>query len=434
MKALDILEESGFEAYCVGGCVRDAMLGKTPDDWDVCTNALPEQMKELFSGFHTVETGLKHGTLTVIIDRNPVEITTYRTDGGYENHRKPRQVEFIRSLSQDLSRRDFTVNAMCYNPSVGLVDMFGGAEDLKNKIIRCVGDAPKRFDEDALRILRAVRFASALGFEIDKDTKKAILEKKELLKFISAERIFSELKKLLCGKNCVNILMDFREVIAVFIPEISPCFDFLQNNPHHIYDVWEHICRSVGYCRPEPVIRLAMLLHDIGKPLLATVDENGVSHFKKHQFKSADMAVEILKRLKCDAASVSYIHNLIREHDNRILEDKKAVKRFISRYSFEFFMDYLEVRRADTYAQSDYLKAEKLKTLDRLAVIAIEAEESNACLKITDMVCGGREMMALGLEGRQIGEALQYALEGIISEEITNDRNEIISYIKERFM
>lgn len=432
-KAIEILEENGFEAYCVGGCVRDSLLGKTPYDWDICTNALPAQMRIVFSDFRIIETGIKHGTVTVIIDRNPVEITTYRTESGYLDHRRPSHVSFITSLEGDLSRRDFTVNALCYNPKSGLVDMFGGVDDLNKRVIRCVGDPEMRFEEDALRILRALRFASVLDFEIDKSTSLAVNEKRQLLEFISSERIFAELKKLVCGKNAENILSEYKEVIAVFIPEIAPCFGFAQNNPHHAYDVWGHICKSVGSCRPDPVIRLAMLMHDIAKPELATVDENGINHFKKHQFKSAEKAVEILKRLHCDNASVNYIHDLIWEHDNRIPEQEKAVKRFIAKYRFEFFMDYLEVRRADTYAQSEYRRYEKLKELDSLAILAIEIDESNACLKIADLAVDGNDIKALGLEGRQIGGSLAAALDAVISGEISNDRQEILSFVSENF-
>ncbi len=428
-KAINLLEESGFEAYCVGGCVRDSILKKDPNDWDICTNALPEQMQKVFADFHTIETGLKHGTITVIINRNPVEITTYRTDGEYQDHRKPTQVSFIKNLSGDLERRDFTINSMCYNPKLGFVDLFSGYDDISNKIIRCVGNAEYRFEEDALRILRALRFSSVLNFEIDIETKSAIYKKKNLLTHISSERIFSELKKLLCGKRATEILMEYKDVFAIFIPEIIPCFDFTQNNPHHIYDVWEHICRSISNARPDPIIRLTMLLHDIEKPALATTDENGINHFKKHQYYSAMTAEKVLKRMHCDNGSIKYIYNLVWEHDNRIPIEKKSVRRFISKYSFEFFMDYLEVRRADTYAQSNFQQHEKLRELDQLAIIAFDIFEDNDCLKISDLAVNGNDMISLGLSGEQIGNALSSALDAVISEEITNTKEEIIKYI-----
>lgn len=433
LKALNVLESHGFEAYCVGGCVRDSLLGKTPHDWDICTNAMPQQIKEIFTDYFTVDTGLKHGTLTAIIDRNPVEITTYRTDGEYKDHRRPEEVQFVRDLRQDLSRRDFTVNAMCWNPKTGLVDIFGGRQDLDKHIIRCVGEPHKRFEEDALRILRALRFSSKLGFDIEENTKSAAMQDRELLKCISAERIFSELKGLLCGKDAVKVLIDMKEIIAVFIPEVAPCFGFKQNNPHHIYDVWEHICHSVGYARPDETICLAMLLHDIGKPQAATVDENGINHFKKHQFISADMSNEILNRLRCDNASKQYVHDLIYEHDNRIPVERKSVKRFISRHDMNFFMDYLEVRRADTYAQSDYHREEKLRDLDSLAMIAFQLEKENACLKISDLMIDGRDMIALGYSGKTIGEALNFALDAVLSEDVDNSKQALLDYIKDNF-
>ena len=273
--ALDRLNECGYEGYIVGGCVRDSLLGKKPHDYDVCTNCTPDKMLEVFANFRTIETGLKHGTLTVLIEGEPVEITCYRSDGEYIGHRKPAQVTFESSLEEDLKRRDFTVNAMAYSPKEGLIDLYGGQGDLEKGIIKCVGEPEKRFDEDALRILRGLRFSSCLGFEIEEKTSKAILEQRELLKSISAERIASELKKLLCGKGARKILLDYREVIAVFIPELRESFDFRQNNPHHFLDVYGHICLSVENVRPQWQMRLTMLLHDIGKD---EQYESGISH------------------------------------------------------------------------------------------------------------------------------------------------------------
>ncbi len=257
--ALDMLHARGYKAYIVGGCVRDALLGKEPNDYDICTDCTPEGMKEVFASYNTIETGIKHGTLTVIIDHDPIEITTFRSDGTYSDHRKPDTVRFEKDLSQDLRRRDFTINALCYNRREGLVDMFGGTDDLKHRIVRCVGDPRERFDEDALRILRAMRFSSVLDFEIEKNTSFAIHRQKELLKNISAERIAAELKKLLCGRDPARILIEYRDVMAVLIPQLEPCFDLAQNNPHHCWDVYTHICKSVNNISPDWVLRLAML-------------------------------------------------------------------------------------------------------------------------------------------------------------------------------
>lgn len=430
-QAIDILEHNGYTAYAVGGCIRDSLLGKTPHDWDICTNCRPEKMKEAFEGFRTIDTGLKHGTVTVMIENELIEITTFRSDGEYENHRKPAQVKFVDDLYLDLERRDFTINAMCCCNSDEIIDLFGGQKDLHNGILRCVGNASQRVEEDALRILRGLRFASVLDFKIHDETKRAMFEKKQLLECISSERISDELKKLLCGKAAEKVLSEYKEIIAVIIPEIRPCFGFAQNNPHHCYDIWEHIIKSVSFVRPEPVIRTAMLLHDIGKPSMATKDENGVSHFKKHQFVSAKMADEILKRLRFDSRSISYIHDLICEHDNRIPADMHSVKRFIAKYDFQFMLDYLEIRRGDTYAQSDYRRAEKLAELDEIARLTIELADQDTCLKISDLAVNGNDLIALGLDGRNIGFWLSKLLELVIEDKIKNDKTELLEYIKD---
>lgn len=429
--AMEILNKNGFRAYAVGGCIRDSLLGKAPHDWDICTDCLPEKMKEIFSGFRTIDTGIRHGTVTVMIENELVEITTFRSDGEYENHRKPAQVEFVGNLEQDLMRRDFTVNAMCCDIDGKIYDYYGGREDLKNHMIRCVGEAEERFEEDALRILRGLRFASVLGFQIEADTRKAIFEKKRLLEHISAERIRDELTKLICGKSAECILNEYRDIIGVIIPEIIPCFDFEQNNPHHCYTVWEHIAKSVSYVRPGVIIRTAMLLHDIGKPQAATRDENGISHFKKHQYISAEMARDILKRLKFDNRSIDYIHDLIWEHDNRIPPQISSVKRFVSKYDFQFVFDYLELRRGDTYAQSEYKRKEKLRELDEIASIAIELMEQDACLKISDLAVDGNDLIKLGLEGKEIGEWLQRLLELVMDDKLCNVKQNLLDYIKE---
>ena len=431
-KTMEILNSSGYQAYAVGGCIRDSLLGKTPHDWDVCTDCLPEKMKEIFSGFRTFDTGLKHGTVTVMIDHELVEITTFRSEGEYENHRKPIQVEFVRNLEEDLRRRDFTVNAMCCDINSRVYDFYGGQADLEKGIIRCVGRAEERFEEDALRILRGLRFASVLDFEIEYQTARAMFEKRALLECISAERISEELKKLLCGKAAERILNDYREIIAVIIPESRACFDFRQNNPHHCYDVWRHIAKSVSMVRPEPVIRTAMLLHDIAKPQMATTDEQGVSHFKKHQYVSAELARGILKRLKYDNRSTEYIYRLIWEHDNRIPAQEKSVKRFISKYDFQFMFDYLEVRRGDTYAQSGFRRHEKLEELDEIARIVIGLMEQDLCLKVSDLAVDGKDLMAIGLEGRRIGECLDTLLDLVIDEKIENEKEQLLGYIKEK--
>ncbi|MBR6044586.1 MAG: HD domain-containing protein [Ruminococcus sp.] len=432
VKAIEILENAGYQAYCVGGCVRDSLFGKEPEDWDICTSASPDEMKAVFTDYRTIETGIKHGTLTVVIDRNPIEITTYRTEGVYAAHRRPVSVNFIRDLDGDLSRRDFTINAMCCDREGNITDRFGGGQDLKDKLIRCVGDPAKRFDEDALRILRALRFASVLGFEIEPETSKAIFDKRFLLEYISGERIFAELKKLLCGKNVTKILIDYKEVFAAIMPEITPCFGFAQPTKHHCYDVWTHIAVSVGCCREDARLRLAMLFHDIGKPAMARYDEDGTVHFKGHPIKSAEMLTEILDRFRSDNATISYVREQVIEHDNRIPVTRKNVKRFMAKHDFDFFMDYLEIRRADTLAQSDYNREGKLEELDQLAFIAVTVNNENSCLKLTDLAVDGKDMISLGMSGRQIGAMLQRLLDLVVDDKLENDHDVLLDYARNR--
>lgn len=430
---IERLEQKGYCAYIVGGCVRDSLLGKTPNDYDVCTDCKPDTMTEIFSDHHVIKTGIQHGTLTVMSQGKPVEITTFRSDGEYVDHRKPAQVTFESSLDEDLKRRDFTVNALCYNEREGLIDLFGGTEDLKNGIIKCVGEPENRFDEDALRILRAMRFASVLGFEIEEETSQAMHDKAGLLKEISAERIFTELKKIITGKNAGRILSGYKDIIGVIIPEFVPTFGCLQNCPHHIYDVYGHICKSVDNIAPNAHLRLTMLLHDIGKPEMKRTDENGTDHFKKHQYVSAERSREILRRLKSDRKTEQKVYDLIWEHDNRIPPQRRAVKRLISKYSYEFFADWLAVRRADTLAQSEYRRREKLAELDELEKIAAQLKEEDSCLKLSDLAVKGGDLIGAGYSGAQIGRALNEALAAVMEEKIPNDRDSIMNYLRSLF-
>lgn len=429
-KVIGLLELAGFEAYIVGGCVRDQLLGAEPNDYDVCTNARPEQVIEALSGLHVIETGIKHGTVTAMVEHKPVEITTFRNDGEYEDHRHPKQVTFSKTLKEDLSRRDFTVNAMAYSDRTGLVDMFGGQGDLRNRIIRCVGEPDKRFDEDALRILRAMRFSSVLDFEIEDETAAAVMRNRRLLEKISAERIMQELQKLLCGDRAVDVLLGFSEVMCVIIPELAPCVGFRQNNPHHCYTVYEHLCRSVGNIRKDPALRLTMLLHDIEKPACKTTDDLGIDHFKGHPVKSAETADLILRRLKLDNASRERITALIRNHDNRIACTKKTVKKYISKHDMGFFEDYLDVRYADTMAQSNFRIEQKLDELEMFHYIYDEIVAERPVLSVRQLDIDGRDLMAEGYKGRTIGEALSLALDAVIDEVCVNEKKELLSYIE----
>ena len=432
-RVIDILVQNEYEAYIVGGCVRDSVMGTEPHDHDVCTNCAPDEMLRIFKDFHTIDKGLKHGTLTVMSEHIPVEVTTYRSDGEYSDHRRPDSVKFERELSEDLKRRDFTVNAMCYNPQEGLVDMFNGESDLKNGIIRCVGNAEDRFEEDALRIMRALRFASVLDFKIEEKTAAAMRVKSHLLGAISAERVFSELKKLLCGKAVCRILLEYSDLIAVIIPEVKPCIGCVQNNIHHCYTVYEHISHSVGNIEPDEDLRLAMLFHDIAKPLKKTTDADGVDHFKLHPLAGADVAKRVLCRLKSSNKTVDRVTALIREHDNRIPPTKHSVKRFIAKYDYDFYFDWLKVRRADTMAQSDYQRVEKLEELDKLEILGKIILEESCCLKITDLAINGHDIISLGYVGSQIKSALIFALDGVIDEKVYNEHDALLAYVRENF-
>ncbi|MBQ8967490.1 HD domain-containing protein [Ruminococcus sp.] len=430
---LNRLLQNEYESYIVGGCVRDAMMNNEPHDYDVCTNCTPDKMVDIFKDFHTIETGLKHGTLTIMSEHMPVEVTTYRSDGEYTDHRRPDTVKFETELREDLKRRDFTINAMCYNPDDGLVDMFGGAEDLKNKLIRCVGTAEERFDEDALRILRALRFASVLDFNIEENTAAAMRSKAYLLSAISAERIFSELKKLLCGKAVCRIMTEYSDLITIILPEISDCIGCVQNNVHHCYDVYEHICHSIENIEPDEELRLTMLFHDIAKPSKKTTDEDGTDHFKLHQLASADVAEAVLSRLKSSNKTLKLVADLVREHDDRILPKRRSVKRFLAKYDYDFFDKWLKVRRADTLAQSNYLRAEKLAELDELTRLGAEIKEEMSCLKVSDLAINGHDMISLGFQGQQIKSALNFALDNVIDELVENDHDILVAFIKENF-
>jgi len=426
LTALNLLKNKKFEAYVVGGCVRDSLMGIAPHDWDICTNALPDEIIATFSDFKVIETGIKHGTVTVIIEKNPIEITTFRVDGEYSDNRHPTLVNFVSNLKDDLARRDFTVNSLAYSDETGLIDYFGGQLDIENKTIRCVGEADVRFKEDSLRILRAIRFSSTLGFEIEPITSSSIFKNKELLKNISAERISVELNKLLLGDNVYNVLLEYRDVIAVFIPEIQPTFDFEQRNPHHSLTVYNHIIKSVESVPKDLILRLTMLLHDIGKPQCFTLDNMNIGHFKGHPEISAQMSKVILKRLKYDNATIHKVVNLILEHDNRYPPNRRSIKRFMEKYDYGFLKCQNKVRLADCTAQSLYMRKEKLKEIHDVEEMAKDILKDNECFKLHDLVINGDDLISLGApSGKEIGEILNTLLELVIDEKIKNKKQEL---------
>lgn len=429
-RIMAVLSENGFEAFLVGGCVRDSLMGFIPHDYDITTNATPDEMLRIFSGFRVIETGPKHGTITVVIDGNNVEITTYRIDGEYDDNRHPKEVSFTRSLSEDLKRRDFTVNALAFNEEQGLVDLFGGKEDLDNKLIRCVGEPDKRFNEDGLRILRAMRFASVLRFNIQEETAKSIHKNKDLLKNISAERIFAELKKLLCGKNVEEILLLYKDVIAMFIPEIKPCFDFDQNTKYHCYDVYTHIVKSVSAVECEENLRISCFFHDIGKPQVYFTDENGTGHFYGHNKTSAKITENVLKRLKCDNETLKFVLQSVKYHDTEIVPTERAVKRFINKTSPSFLRSLLKIKRADAAAHAPKYRNREEYINNILSVLS-KIEEEKQCFSLKNLAINGNDLIELGYKpNEKMGEMLNNLLLAVIDGEVKNEKEELIKFIK----
>ncbi len=408
------LEQAGYEAYAVGGCVRDSLLGRQPHDWDVTTSAKPTQVKEVFR--HTIDTGIQHGTVTVMLDHEGFEVTTYRIDGEYEDSRHPKEVTFTVDLIEDLRRRDFTINAMAYNDKSGIVDAFGGVEDLENGIIRCVGEAAERFGEDALRILRAVRFSAQLGFSIAEGTKAAATELAPNLKNISAERIQAELVKLLMSAH-PDYMRDAYAlgITRIVLPELDDAFATEQNHPHHMYNVGEHLMQCLLHTRADKSLRIAALLHDIGKPRTKTTDADGTDHFHGHVEASEQMALDILKRLKFDNDTITKVQKYIKYHDYNAEPNARAVRRAVNKIGTEYFPQVLELRRADTLAQSTYQQAEKLARIDAIARLYSEILEKQQCVSLKTLEITGNDIIALGVpKGKRIGAILGELLDDVL--------------------
>lgn len=431
-KILDVLEQNGYEAYVVGGCVRDSILGRTPDDWDITTSASPLQVKELFS--HTVDTGLQHGTVTVLMNHEGYEVTTYRVDGDYEDGRHPKQVQFTASLEEDLKRRDFTINAMAYHPVRGLVDLFDGLGDIESKVIRCVGNPKERFGEDALRILRAVRFSAQLGFEIENATKKGIKALAPNLKCVSAERIQTELVKLLLSPHPDYIRTAYETGITrEFLPEFDECMNTPQNTPHHCYSVGEHILHSLTLVRADRVLRLTMLFHDIAKPVMRKTDENGRDHFKLHAIEGEKMTRGILRRLKFDNDTINKVTKLVRCHDDRPMPEIRSVRRAVNRIGEDLFPFYLEVQHADMLAQSEYKREEKSERLAGVEKCYKAVLEKNECVSLKTLAVTGRDLIDAGYKpGPLLGQLLGEMLEHVLDVPGDNNKENLISFIKEK--
>ncbi len=430
---LSKLNENGFEANIVGGCVRDILLGKEPHDWDICTDAMPEQIIECFNNYDIIDNGIKHGTVGVIIDKNVYEITTYRIDGEYNDCRHPNSVTFTNKLSYDLSRRDFTVNAMAFNLKDGLTDLFGGQADLKSGAIRCVGDPDKRFKEDALRIIRALRFASVYSFSIEIKTADAILRNAGLLKNISEERITSEFNRLLCGNTAPYILNRFRRVIAVFIPEIEVMFNFDQNNPHHNKTLWKHTTSAISHIDNDLILRLTMFFHDIGKPLAQKYDEvKKLCHYKGHNKFSAAITDNIMRRLKYPNDVIDKVKTLILFHDIRFSDNKRQIKHVMSAIGKENFQLLIKVQRADLLAQSMYKREEKLEKFNLACETFSRVVEEEECFKLSDLAVNGHDLIRLGItNGKDIGNTLKLLLSLVIDEKLDNEKKVLTAKAKE---
>lgn len=428
---LSLLSQSGFRAYVVGGCVRDYLLGRSGDDIDITTSAHPDEIKSVMlkNDIKIVETGLKHGTVTAVIGKASYEITTFRTDGDYSDNRHPENVAFVNDIEQDLARRDFTINAVAYNHSDGLIDEFGGVDDIENKKIRAVGDPDKRFNEDALRIMRAVRFASVLGFEIEEETKKALFKNKELLKNVSVERIYTELIKLLMGDNVLSVLDEYKEIIGVIIPELIPCFECEQHNPWHVYNVYGHIIHAVEAAPKNEILRLSMLLHDIGKPAVRRRDENGKDHFKMHAAASADIAEKVLKRLKVSNSVYDEVTTIVRHHQDVENVHDINLKRWLSKIGVKYTRDLLAARLADLLAHNPAKTAEEIAVITSLEKEIDVILENNEAFKISDLDVKGEDLIALGFEGAEIGKALSDVLALVVDNKLENSKPEIIKYL-----
>ena len=429
LTCINALEEAGFQAWAVGGCVRDAILGLTPNDYDLCTDALPEQTEAIFSGYPLILNGKKHGTVAVILDKNVVEITTFRTEGDYRDNRHPEWVKFVPDIKEDLARRDFTVNAMAYSPKRGFADPFGGREDLKNHILRAVGDPERRFREDSLRILRGARFAVKYRLEPEAATEEAMKDLAPLMDNLARERVLDELCKLILLADAEDLLR-FAPVITQVIPELKPQLGYDQRNHHHIHDLFTHTALVTAAMPQSLPLRWAALLHDTGKPATRTEDEMGEAHYHGHAQISATMAQEVLLRLKAPTALREQVVALIDRHMIWFEVSKKVIRRWISRLGFEMFWDLITLQRSDSMATGTATEAEKAH-FDEIEALIREIEAEKSCLTLKDLALNGHDLMALGYRGKAIGETLNSLLNKVLEEELPNEKAALIAALEE---
>ncbi len=432
-KALNILKRNGYEAYLVGGCIRDLVMGVIPKDWDITTNALPDDIIQSFEKYRVLPTGIKHGTVTVVVDELPIEITTYRAEGIYSDGRRPDEVQFVSDLKQDLSRRDFTMNALAYD-GYKIIDYFNGQHDIKNKVIRCIGDPNKRFKEDALRILRALRFASVLCFNMEEHTKMAMFKNKALLGQISYERIYSEFNRILIGKNVTEVLEDYKEIIAVFISEIESTFSFDQNSPYHDLDVWQHTLKAIKHSKPDLIVRLTLFFHDIGKPQCYTIDDDKIGHFYGHEACSVDIAEKVLRRLKYDIKTIEKVKLLIKYHDLKIEPTEKSIKRALNKIGEDLFPTLLKVKAGDAVAHCSPHAERCMDEISEIKKIYQKILSDNQCFSLKDLAINGHDLIELGFkEGSEIGEIMNDLLEGVIDGNIQNNKDILLKFTEKHY-
>lgn len=436
-KIIEILCTRGYQAYYVGGCVRDVLMGRTPHDFDIATNALPDVTASILReyGYAVIETGLKHGTVTAIYRGRPYEITTFRTDGKYLDHRRPSDVSYVKDIKEDMARRDFTINAMAIDKEGVLVDYFGGAEDIERRVIRCVGDPAVRFEEDALRIMRAIRFSAVLGFTIDENTSKAIHACRELFKNISAERICAEFSQIMVSERPSVCIREYIDVFGVFIPELLKSVGFDQKTPWHIYDVFEHTMTALDNTPPELTTRLAVLFHDIGKPYVYTEDAAGVGHFRGHAMYGADMAGNILLRLRFSRKIHDDVRLLVRHHDDRIPAERASVKRLMRRLGAENAARMADVELADHIAHNPVMVEARIKDTLLIRKMIDELTAEQACISLADLAVGGRDIIDAGVpQGKAVGDMLALLLEMVIDDKLPNEREALIKFVKENIL
>ncbi len=431
--ALRLLHQNGFSAYAVGGCVRDSLLGLSPEDWDLTTSARPEETERVFADFRVVETGLRHGTVTVLAEGLPLEITTYRIDGAYADMRRPEQVTFSTELREDLARRDFTVNTLCWSEETGVLDLFEGLNDLRDGVLRTVGNADKRFSEDALRILRCIRFASTLGFQIEDATSDSLLFNRFRLQSISAERIRAEFTKLLCGKHASKVLEKYRSVVEVFIPELSALVGCAQNTPYHCYDVLGHTLCALDHIEPTEILRLCMFFHDFGKPICRRTDENGRDHFKGHGAVSVGIAEAVLKRLRYDHKTVEEVTTLVRIHDTKAPRSKAEAKRLLAQIGVAHYRALVKIKRADTRAKADPHALDE--RLERMEALLEEILQNGECYSISMLAINGNDLQAAGVPyGQTVRAGLEGLLDAVIDGRCPNEKDALLRFLQKNLM